>query len=321
MLTVLVQRNGRVERVETVDPAWVAPDATEVVWADIEAPESGDHALLADVFHIHELAIEDALAEIHHPKIETYENLLYLILHGITPGAGEHGFETQDVDFFLGRNFLVTIHHGPSRSIATELQTCSRRPDIFKDGPAGIFQRIVDRLVDHYNPEVDRLDERLDVLEDTVFEESSQTALKDLLALKRDIAALRRVASPQRDAIGRLARREFVQISETLAYRFRDVYDQLVRMSEDAILLQERATGLVDAHLSNQSNRLNQVMKVLTVISTIFMPLSVLTGLWGMNVGLPLLPGGEPAQFWWIAGVMTVVILIMLAMFRRLRWL
>src|SRR5690606_26919671 len=142
--------------------------------------------------------------------------------------------------------------------------------------------------------------------------------LKDLLAVKRDIAALRRVALPQRDAIGRLARREFAEVSEALAYRFRDVHDHLVRISDQAILLQDRATSLVDAHLSNQSNRLNQVMKVLTVISTIFMPLTVLTGMWGMNVALPTLPGGEPVQFWWVAGVMLTISLVMLVVFRRM---
>lgn len=321
MLTVLVQRDGRVERAESVDPAWLRPDATEIVWADIEEPVPEDRVLLADVFRIHELAIEDAFSEIHYPKIETYDGLLYLILHRIKPGAGEHGFETEDVDFFLGRNFLVTVHHGPSRSIAAEHATCARRPDVFDNGPAGICHRIVDRLVDHYGPEVERLEERLEVIEDAVFEQAGLNPLRDLLELKRDIAGLRRVTLPQRDAIGRLARREFPQIPETLVYRFRDVFDQLVRLSEEAILLQDRATGLVDAHLSNQSNRLNQVMKVLTVISTVFMPLSVLTGLWGMNVLLPELPGGPAAQIWWISGFMAVVILCMLAVFRRMRWL
>jgi magnesium transporter len=99
------------------------------------------------------------------------------------------------------------------------------------------------------------------------------------------------------------------------------VHDHLVRISDQAILLQDRATSLGDAHLSNQSNRLNQVMKVLTVISTIFMPLTVLTGMWGMNVALPSLPGGADAQFWWVAGVMIVISAIMLWVFRRMKWL
>jgi magnesium transporter len=321
MLTVLVQRQGRVEHPDAVDPAWLLPDAAEVVWVDIEAPEESDRALLSEVFRIHELAVEDALSEIHHPKIETYDGLLYLILHAIVPGTGQQSFETQDVDFFIGRNFLITVHRAASRSIEAERQSCQRRPDIFSDGPAGICHRIVDRMVDHYGPEVDSIEDRLDALETAVFDTPSMNPLKELLRLKRDIAALRRVSLPQRDAIGRLARREFPQINDTLAYRFRDVFDHLVRLTEEAIFLQDRATGLLDAHLSNQSNRLNQVMKVLTVISTIFMPMAVVTGVWGMNVTIPQLPGGDAAQFWWIAGLLAITGALMLWGFRRMRWL
>lgn len=320
MLTVLVLRDGRVERAETVDPAWLDPASTAVVWADIEGPTADDRALLAGVFRIHELAVEDALEEIHHPKIETYDGLLYLILHGIVPD-GQGGFDTQDVDFFLGRNFLVTVHHGPSRSIASQRQTCELRPDLFADGPIGICHRIVDRMVEHYGPEVDEIEDRLVALEAAVFGEDDANPLRGLLEVKRDLASLRRVALPQRDAVARLARREFPVITEALAYRFRDVYDQLVRLADEAILLQDRATGLVDAHLSNQSNRLNRVMKVLTVISTIFMPLAVLTGLWGMNVPLPELPGGATLQFWWISAFIVIISVVMLWVFRRMRWL
>jgi magnesium transporter len=321
MLTVLVHQHGRVERADDVDPAWFEAESTTSVWIDIEAPDEAAQRLLLDVVRIHPLAVEDALAEIHHPKIETYDGLLYLILHGIKARAEEATFETQDVDFFVGRNFLVTVHHGPSRSIVAEHESCLRRVDIFQEGPVGIAHRIIDRMVDHYGPEVDAIEARLEVLEEAVFERPYESPLRGLLVIKRDIGALRRIVLPQRDSIGRLARREFPQVSEALGYRFRDVYDQLVRLSEEAMLLQDRATNLVDAHLSNQSNRLNQVMKVLTVISTIFMPLTVLTGMWGMNVPLPTLPGDESLQFWWVAGVMVAISVTMLWVIRRLKWL
>jgi len=135
------------------------------------------------------------------------------------------------------------------------------------------------------------------------------------------VASLRRVALPERDAVGRLARREFPQITETVAYRFRDVYDHLVRLTDEAVFLQDRVTGLLDAYLSNQSNRLNQVMKVLTVIATIFMPLTVLTSMYGMNVPLPSFPGGQAAQFWWLCGFMLGISTVMLWVFRRMRWI
>lgn len=321
MITVLVHRDGVTREAPEIDRAWLAPEAPEQVWVDLEAPGAVERRVLTDVFHFHDLAIEDALQEIHHPKIEAYTGFLYLILHGITAGPRKRGFLTEDVDFFLGRNFLVTVHHAKSRSIAAQRDVCVRHADVLAEGPFALLYRIVDQLVDHYRPEVDAIENRVEALERTVFEQSRANPLRTVLQLKRDVAALRRVVLPERDAISRLARREFSQIPEMLTYRFRDVYDNLVRLNDEAIMLQDRLTGLLDGYLSTQSNRLNQVMKVLTVIATIFMPLTVLTGLYGVNVPLARFPGGDGTQFWWIAGIMLVISLSMLWVFRRMRWL
>jgi len=321
MISVLVHRNGVTERADAVDPAWLRSDAPEIVWVDIQAPGEPERRLLADVFKFHELAVEDALSDAHHPKIETYEGFLYLILHGIAAGKKHEGFLTRDVDFFLGRNFLVTVHQVESRSIEVERAVCTRHSAVMAEGPGSLLHRIVDQMVEHYGPEVDGIEDRLEKLESRVFGSGRQNPLRDILGLKADIASMRRVALPQRDAVNRLARREFPEIPESLVYRFRDVYDQLVRLTDTSIFLQDRVTGLLDAYLSIQSNRLNQVMKVLTVIATIFMPLTVLTGMYGMNVPLPQLPGGDAAQFWWIMGIMAALSGWMLWLFRRRGWL
>ena len=121
--------------------------------------------------------------------------------------------------------------------------------------------------------------------------------------------------------IGRLARREFVDISTEMAIRFRDVHDHLIRLNDEAYIFQDRITGILDAHLSNVSNRLNQVMKVLTVLTTVFMPLTLLSGLWGMNIALPHFPGGDAVQFWWVFGIMVAIVTAMLVLFRRKRWI
>ena len=321
MISVLVYRDGAVTETESVDPRWLEPTAPEVLWVDIETPGDADAALLRHIFRIHELAVEDALAEVHHPKIETYGDLLYLILHGIEAGKRHEGFVTRDVDFFLGRNYLITVHQTKSRSIDALWRLCIRYPLIISEGPGALLHRLVDRLVTHYGPEVDVLEDRVEQLEKLVFSRPQRNPLREILGLKSDVASLRRVTLPQRDAISRLSRREFPQVSEALAYRFRDVYDQLVRLSEVGLFLQDRVTGLLDAYLSLQSNRLNQVMKVLTVIATIFMPLTVLTSMFGMNVPLPDFPGSESLDFWWITGIMLAISGVMLWIFRRLDWL
>ncbi len=321
MITILVHREGQTRQVDAVDPAWLAPGASEKLWVDIELPDADAKDLLQQTFRLHELSLEDALSEIHHPKIELFDHYLYLILHGILPGAGGRGFETNDIDFFLGDRFLVTVHHAPSRSIGQEQQLCLRNTYVLGEGPAGLLHRIIDAMVDHYRPEVDALEDRLEALEDRVFENPRENPVRDILTLKRDVSSLRRVALPQRDAVGRLARREFEMIPDAMAYRFRDVYDHLVQITDEAIFFQDRVTGLLDAYLSSQSNRLNQVMKVLTVMSTIFLPLTVLTGLYGMNVVIPHLPGPDGLQFWWVVGMSMTIVVSMLAVFRWKDWL
>jgi len=321
MITVLVHEDGKTRRADEIDPAWLQPGSPITFWADIAQPEPATRDLLSGLFHFHELSIEDALSDVHHPKIEAYDNYLYLILHGIVAGKDREGFVTQDVDFFLGANYLVTVRHQESRSIEQEQAICERHGSVLAEGPASLLHRIVDLMVDHYRPEVDALEDRLEELERVVFEEPASNPLKEILLLKRDVSSLRRVTLPQRDALGRLARREFPEIPDPLAYRFRDVYDNLVRLNDDAISFQDRVTGLLDAYLSSQSNRLNQVMKVLTVIATIFMPLTVISGMWGVNVPLPRFPGAQEMQFWWVTGIMLVISAIRLWVFRRMRWL
>jgi magnesium transporter len=321
MIAIYVHENGGTRCEEAIDPAWLMPGSPVTLWVDLAAPTPEESRILNDVFHFHPLAVEDALSAIHHPKIEPYDGYLYLILHGIDFREEEHWFATRDVDFFLGPNYLVTVHDGSSRSIGALKRVCDKHDRILGEGAGGLLHRIVDSMVDHYRPEIESLEEHMNVLEDQAVLGEKPALVRDILALKRDLGSLRRVLVPQRDAVGRLARREFAVINDELTYRFRDVYDHILRLSDEASLLQDRVTGILDAYLSTISNRLNRVMKVLTVMSTVFLPLTVLTGMWGMNVPLPHFPGGEAAQFWWVAGVMVIITVAMLASFRRNGWL
>jgi magnesium transporter len=199
-------------------------------------------------------------------------------------------------------------------------EVCGRYEHILKEGPVSLLHRIVDTMVDNYRPVIQEIEDRIAKLEEQAFVGHERLA-RQVMKLKREVSSMRRVMVPQRDAIGRLARREFPVISDEMAYRFRDVYDHVVRFTEEAILFQDRVTGIFEVNLSASSHRLNQVMKVLTVMSTIFLPLTVLTGMWGMNVELPHLPGGLAAQFWWVGGIMVALIVAMLAFFRRNKWI
>jgi magnesium transporter len=321
LTSIFVHRNGRTEPVTSLDRAWLNPTSAVVIWVDIATPSAPESLILSDTFGFHPLSVEDAMSALEFPKVEAYDGYLYVVLHGLAYTKGDEGFKTHDIDFFLGRNFLVTVHDGTSRSIQEICDYCPRNNNVLGDGPVALLHRIVDRMVDRYLPEIEEFEEWMDEIEEAVFGTPSPDIVRDILDLKRQVSALRRIAIPQRDVIGRLARREFTDISSEMAFRFRDVYDHVVRINDGAMMLQDRITGVLEAHLSNVNNRLNQVVKVLTVVTTTLMPLTLLSGLWGMNVPLPHFPGGEAVQFWWVVGLMLALTLGMLALFRRMRWI
>ena len=321
MISVFVHQNGATRCVDRVEPDWLRAESEVKLWVDLSAPTKEEGTILSNVFHFHELSIEDAMSEIHHPKIESYGSYIYAILHGIDFKAREHAFRTQDVDFFLGPNYLVSVHPGLSRSIGKMADMCTKNNRMLGEGADALMHRIVDSMVDNYRPEVDKLQDRLDQLEREVFGSSNRSLAKRILDFKRDISSLRRVVQPQRDVVNRLGRREFSLISEPVSYRFRDVYDHLVRLHEEAIFLQDRISSLLDAHLSTVSNQLNGVMKILTVITTTFMPLTFITGLYGMNVGLPLWGFSQDRVFWLLLAAMLTISGGMLVVFRKRGWL
>ncbi len=321
MVTIFINRDGQSEQVKSIDRAWLNPASNTFIWVDLAAPSIPELLILSDTFAFHPLSVEDARAELHYPKIEAYDGYLYAILHGIGFQTEDSEFSTHDVDFFVGPNYLVTVHNGHSRSIAEQHENAARNPKVMGEGPVALFHRIVDAMVDHYGPEMQKLEDRLDQLESAVFDNPTPEIIRQILNEKRRVGGLRRIITPQRDVMARLARRDFVDISTDMSFRFRDVFDHLQRLNDDATMFQDRITGILDAYLTNVSNKLNEVMKVLTVVSTIFMPLTLVAGVWGMNVHLPQFPGSDVAQFWWVLLICIGIIVSMLTFFRRRRWI
>lgn len=321
MITYYVQRDGVTERLDRIDSEWLRPGSRVLVWADVQVPSLEDGIVLRDVFNLHPIAVQDALDLLQRPKVETYPDLLYVVLHGINFKSATDEFTTHDTDFFLTREFLVTVHDGQRRSIEEICKLCLANKGVMREGTVALMHRIVDRMVDHYRPSVDELEQRLNEIEDAVIETPSNELTRQILIIKRDISAMRRIVLPQRDVVGRLSRREFEIIDQEMSYRFRDVFDQLVRMSDDAIIFQERVTGILDAHLTSVSNQLAAVSKVLAALAVILGPLTIVTGAFGMNVLLPSMPGGERAQFWWVVTGMGIITGSAYYTFRRKGWL
>src|SRR3954468_12656689 len=203
MLSIFIHRNGQTERVKSLDRSWLTPASKTFVWVDLSAPSIPELLILSDTFAFHPLSVEDARAELQYPKIEAYDGYLYVILHGIDFHAGAPGLATHDVDFFLGQKYLVTVHDGHSTAISAVADSAQRNPKLMNEGPVALFHRIVDSMVDSYRPEIEKLETRIDELEDAVFEKPSRGLVREILVVKREVAGLRRVVIPQRDVIAR----------------------------------------------------------------------------------------------------------------------
>lgn len=321
MIRAFVGRGGVSELVDRLDPGWFTPGAGVTVWVDVEAPTAEDLQRIGDVFGFHPLALESVMTAGQHPKIETYDDYLYVVLHGINFNTNDESFDTHDLDFFLGGSYLVTVHDESFRSVAHVAALCARAGHVLGEGSVALLHRLVETMVEFYRPEIDSFEDRLDGLERRVVETPKPELIGDILAIKKDIAYLRRVVMPQRDVVARLARREFEAIDQEMAYRFRDASDRLTRMSEDTVALQDRVGGILDAHLAGLSNQMANVSRLLAVVAALFGPLTVITGIFGMNVPLPVIAGNEPYEFWEVLGLMLAATGGLWWWFKRAGWL
>ena len=247
MITIFAHRDGVTEQASKFDRAWLNPASGVHLWVDLAAPSIPEALILSDTFMFHRLSVEDAMSARQYPKIEAYDGYLFAILHGICFKSGVDAFSTHDVDFFAGPNYLVTVHDGDSASIIELRDHATRNPKILSEGPVALLHRIVDAMVDSYRPEMDKLDDRIGGLEKQIFERPDPALVRRILDEKRHIAGLRRIVTPQRDVVARLARRDFLDVSTEMSFRFRDVHDHLARLADDTLMVQDRISGMLSA--------------------------------------------------------------------------
>jgi len=275
---------GQIEHVPEFRPEEVTAHPEAIHWIDLEDPTVKEAGVLEDPFHFHPLAIEDCLSEVHHPKIDDYEDYIFTIVHGIRFDAPTDQFITRELDIFLGRNFLITHHRGPMRSITSAQEQCGKNLQAaMPKGPDFLLHQILDQMFEHYFPNLDAIEDKIQLVQVEVFENPTRETLDRIFVLKRDAMHLRRICTPQREIVHRLSRGEFRVINAKAAVYFRDIYDNLYRIVDASYSYQDMIQGTLDAYLTATSNRLNETMKRLTVISALLMPLTVVTGIYGMN--------------------------------------
>ena len=294
-------------------------DESEFFWLEMHGPGDDDVAMLSDLFGLHPLAVEDAAHFGQRPKLDEYEGFVMLVAYGAN--ADRDGL--VEVHCFLSGRYLVTVHHDDCPTFEELRARAARERLPAAKGPLLLYA-VVDALVDSFFPELSKLDDRIDDLENGVLEKPDDAQLQQIFRLKRRLVTWRKIITPERDLFARLVSgaANVPGMDAEMERYYRDVYDHLIRISDLVDSYRDLLAGAMDVYLSTVSNRLNDVMKRLTIVATIFMPLTWLTGFFGMNFGwLVLNITGWPAFLLFGVASQVATVAVMFVMFRRRGWL
>lgn len=331
MIRICYTKNGTVECMELNEAAapavTLAPllqdAATSTLWIDMAAPgREESEAILRGLFQFHPLAVDDALNEVHVPKLDDWGDYLYLVIRGVDYEVSTQEVALPELDIFLGERYLITYHREPVAAVDRVWQIFQQDERLRRRGADYVLYRLVDELVTGYMLVVEEMERTLDEIEDEIFGRTTSTAtLEKIFMLKRGVLQLRRMVGQQRDVLGRLARDELKAVEPDARPFFRDVYDHMIRLHDLVDNLRDLATGALDTYLSVVNNRMNDVMKTLTLFATLFMPLTFLTGFFGMNFFEPSFPLPLWTSPWAFVLALTVMVVgpvsMLLWMWRR----
>lgn len=293
------------------------------LWVDIDSTVRSQHALLEKVFKFHPLAIEDTLNPASRVKIEEYEGYLFIILRGIafaTDTDDPYDLETQDLYCFLGPQYLVTVHAGVMPSVERVAEALRQSPELLSRGVERALHAILDDTVDSFFPILEQIDQFIDGLEERVFVDFDEHALRDLFQVKRLVLSLRRYLQPSREVMNVLTNRPSTLLTPDVQLYFRDIYDHVLRINDSLDTYRDLLSSTMDSYLTQVSNRLGQTTKALSVLATMSIPFVVVSGMWGMNFSaIPL--SAWPHGFWFMLLLQLALGGLLLFYLRWKRWL
>jgi magnesium transporter len=266
--------------------ARAAASGVGTLWVDVDTRDAASVALLRDVFHFHPLAIEESVNPQSRVKLEEFDHYVLLIVRTVAfceTTEDPYDLDTVNISFFLGNNYLVTVHGADTNPVATTADLLDRKPELANHGPARLMHAIVDQAVDAYFPIIDKLDEFMDSLEERIFAQFDQNALREVFAVKRLVLNLRRHLAPERDALSVLTNRPSTLLTPDTQIYFRDIYDHVLRIYDSLETFRDLLSSTLDSYLTQVSNRLGMATKALSVVATVTLPFVVVSGMWGMN--------------------------------------
>jgi magnesium transporter len=285
------------------------------VWVDLTSPNEADIAMLREEFDFHPLAIEDAIRHHERPKVEAFGGYYFLIFYALHWDTDANTPTSAAISLFIGPNYLVSVHAHPVGAIDETIARWQKSNDTVGRGGGALLYHLLDALVDDYFPVIDRLAERVEGIEEQIFERFQQSALQEVFALKRDLLSIRRIAAPERDVLNVLIRREVPIFEQGTIQYLQDVYDHIIRITDSIDTYRDLLSSALDAFLSIQSNQLNQIVKVLTLASIILMSCSLVAGIYGMNFDfIPELHWAFGYPF--ALGLMVLISVVLIVYFR-----
>lgn len=292
-----------------------------LLWVNLDSATEEDGKFLERNFHFHHLAIEDCVgAKIHSPKIDDLGNYLFIIVHGINPLTETDIVETAEMAIFLGPSFVVSVHRSPLCCIVDIMRLVEDDGRLMKRSADFLTHALIDMLIDNVLPTIDRMSELSEEIEEETIREPRQTVLESILKLKRSTLRIHRVMAPQRDIMNRLSRGEFPIIKDEARIFYRDIYDHLIRVEDLTQNIRDGADNALDTYMSSVANRQNETMKVLSMVATIFMPLTLIAGIYGMNFDyMPELRWSW--GYFLILGIMGTVAVVILIWFWARKWI
>jgi magnesium transporter len=314
-VTCIVFEDGEVSGSPTklTDISEILKEKDKLVWFDVVDPEQSDLALLEQEFHLHPLAIEDAIAAHQRSKIESYGDYYFIVVHAATVTNGE--ITLHEIAIFAGRNFLVTVRHSPPYPLEEIVKRWQAHPEHLHTEAGYLLYTILDTIVDGYLPVADMFQERVDALEQKLFEPTAtqRTALPEIFRMKKEAQLFRRAAFPMREILNPLVREDLSLYSHDESLYFRDVYDHTVLIVDQLDSARDLVNSSLEIQLSVVANRQNEVAKQLTIIATIFLPLSFIVGFFGQNFGWLVSHIGGEAVFT-VLGIGTEVVTVALTL-------
>ena len=290
-------------------------DTNLFLWIDLEAPTPEEvKFILEDLFHFHPLSIEDCVTENQAPKVEEYAPAketdhfapyLFMVIHAVDYSRKDCVFATSELDFFLGKNFLVTYHTEPLRSVSQVEEMCKKGTLGIARAPDRVAQKLLDSLVENYKPALEELSMEIGELESSALEKPTRETLNRIITVKREVYHLRRIIGPQSEVLGRFARGEFKLIRPHLVPYYRNVYDALFQISTLAQTYADSLTGILQVYLNMSSNQTGEVVKLLTLITVLTTPLMVVGTWYGMN--FHDMPELKWEHGYWVAGAVMIL--------------